>query len=348
MYRSCIFCSAPLGSNDSIERFPVGRSLAFDAAKGRLWAVCPRCARWNLAPIEERWEAIEDAERLFHDTRQRVQSENIGLASLRNGTRLIRVGEALPGELAAWRYGRMALRRYLARRATERIGRGLGVGVGVGVPAAMAVSMAAGLTGAAIALSLAGMVILIGGQIPGRERFRPLLAGTGVPVDVGSLRAARFALTSRSEVSVALAGFGEDDAPLLDGEFRGGWLVPSAEYARMLLLRGMVQLNAAGVAEHSVGTAMDLVMAHGSGEEFLRRAAVDRARLADGSVYLRVRSARMLAVEMAVHDQLERDALRGELAALKAAWRHAEEIAGIADRLPGLPAPEPPRLSAES
>lgn len=50
MYRSCIFCSGALGSNEAIERFPVGRSLAFDAAKGRLWAVCPRCARWNLAP----------------------------------------------------------------------------------------------------------------------------------------------------------------------------------------------------------------------------------------------------------------------------------------------------------
>jgi hypothetical protein len=41
MYRNCIFCSAALGSNDAIERFPVGRSLAFDGEKGRLWAVCP-------------------------------------------------------------------------------------------------------------------------------------------------------------------------------------------------------------------------------------------------------------------------------------------------------------------
>ncbi|HEX8394856.1 MAG TPA: hypothetical protein VF665_21095, partial [Longimicrobium sp.] len=105
MYRSCIFCSAALGSNDTIERFPVGTTLAFDGARGRLWAVCPRCSRWNLAPLEERWEAIEDAERIFRDTRQRVQSENIGIARLRDGTRLIRVGQAVPGELAVWRYG---------------------------------------------------------------------------------------------------------------------------------------------------------------------------------------------------------------------------------------------------
>ncbi|MDB4950761.1 MAG: hypothetical protein JWM27_3410 [Gemmatimonadetes bacterium] len=45
MYRSCIFCSANLGANQAVEEFPVGRSLAFDAWKGRLWAVCPRCGR---------------------------------------------------------------------------------------------------------------------------------------------------------------------------------------------------------------------------------------------------------------------------------------------------------------
>src|SRR5688572_12211484 len=105
MYRNCIFCAADLGANDALEQFPVGRSLAFDAAKGRLWAVCHRCARWNLAPLEERWEAIEAGERLFRDARLRAQSENVGVARLADGTRLIRVGQALTGELAVWRYG---------------------------------------------------------------------------------------------------------------------------------------------------------------------------------------------------------------------------------------------------
>src|SRR5688500_17961367 len=123
MYRSCIFCSAPLGSNEAIERFPVGRSLAFDAARGRLWAACPACARWNLAPIEERWEAIEEAERLFRDTRLRVQRENIGLAKLRDGTRLVRIGAALPVERAVWRYGgAMAAWRRVARDAAAGAG----------------------------------------------------------------------------------------------------------------------------------------------------------------------------------------------------------------------------------
>src|SRR5687768_2615015 len=105
MYSTCLFCASSLGTNEAIEAFPVGSRVAFDAARGRLWAICPRCGRWNLAPIEERWEAVEEAERLFTDTRMRAQSENIGLARLRDGTRLVRVGKALQGELAAWRYG---------------------------------------------------------------------------------------------------------------------------------------------------------------------------------------------------------------------------------------------------
>jgi hypothetical protein len=36
---------------------------------------------------------------------------------------------------------------------------------------------------------------------------------------------------------------------------------------------------------------------------------------------------------MALHEEAERRAIQGELALLEAAWREAEEIAGIADKL---------------
>lgn len=36
MYSTCLFCKNSLGANEVIEHFPVGRRLAFDAAKGRL------------------------------------------------------------------------------------------------------------------------------------------------------------------------------------------------------------------------------------------------------------------------------------------------------------------------
>jgi AmiR/NasT family two-component response regulator len=40
-----------------------------------------------------------------------------------------------------------------------------------------------------------------------------------------------------------------------------------------------------------------------------------------------------LALEIAAHEESERRALEGELAELENAWREAEEIAAIADRL---------------
>lgn len=94
-----------------VERFPVGRQLAFDAARGRLWVVCPRCARWNLSPLEERWEAIEACERLYRGTPRKASTDNIGLAKLSERLQLVRAGKPTNPEFAAWRYGREFQRR---------------------------------------------------------------------------------------------------------------------------------------------------------------------------------------------------------------------------------------------
>src|ERR671933_2075852 len=101
MSSPCLFCHAALGHNEVIEHFPVGRRLAFDAAKGRLWVICARCRRWNLSPIEERWEAIEECERRFRATRTRVSTEHIGLARLPEGLELVRIGAPLRPEFPA-------------------------------------------------------------------------------------------------------------------------------------------------------------------------------------------------------------------------------------------------------
>ena len=105
MYSTCIFCHSNLGTNESVEHFPVGRRLAFDAARGRLWVVCRKCERWNLSPLDERWEAIEECERLFGATRTRVSTDNIGLARIHDGFELVRIGSPQRPEMAAWRYG---------------------------------------------------------------------------------------------------------------------------------------------------------------------------------------------------------------------------------------------------
>jgi hypothetical protein len=105
MYTSCIFCHEPLGRNEHIAHFLVGRRLAFDSAKGRLWVICKRCAQWNLAPLEERWEAVEECERAFRTVRTRVSTPEISLARMPDGLDLVRIGAPLRPEFAAWRYG---------------------------------------------------------------------------------------------------------------------------------------------------------------------------------------------------------------------------------------------------
>src|SRR5438477_9175785 len=105
MYRTCLFCHADLGINQSVEHLQVGRRSAFDRGKGRLWVVCRKCERWNLTPFDDRWEAMEECERLFRETRVRFSTDEIGLAKLRDGTELVRIGEPLRPEFAAWRYG---------------------------------------------------------------------------------------------------------------------------------------------------------------------------------------------------------------------------------------------------
>ena len=101
MYSTCLFCKTDLGANEAIEHFPVGRRLAFDAAKGRLWVVCRKCERWNLTPVEERWEAIEECERAYRGTKLRASTDQIGLARLSEGLELVRIGQPLRPEFAA-------------------------------------------------------------------------------------------------------------------------------------------------------------------------------------------------------------------------------------------------------
>jgi hypothetical protein len=357
MYRSCIFCSAALGSNDSIGRFPVGRSLAFDGEKGRLWAVCPRCERWNLAPIEERWEAIEDAERLFRDTRLRAQNENIGLAKLADGTRLVRVGQALPGELAAWRYGRELRRRRMW------------ASLGTRADLLMVVEAFAGgwlftmrtIYREVAPYWLAGRVMH---RIPAAE------SPTEKPIHLRwrDLRLARTALGSEGRLELRIVQSREIWAPSSPVVVRGPAVAA-------VLGKALVRINGRGAGPEDLDQALARISRAGGAEPFLRSAAAgfdlavpnlnygsltptftpdsaeekakareDAARHALAGPPRDPTSA--LALEMALHDETERRALHGELAMLEGMWRDAEEIAAIADRLPDVD-PEPPRLGAE-
>jgi hypothetical protein len=338
MYRHCIYCSADLGTNESIERFPVGKRVAVDAEKGRLWAVCRKCARWNLAPIEERWEAVEDAERRFAGSRLRVQSENIGLAKLADGTRLIRIGKALPREMAAWRYGeqlQQRRKRYLVYAA-----------VGAAVPLALTGLFVAGIVGSG-ASSLMYLDELVRNEIDARRAVYRLDAAdaSGEPV---TLR--------RRHLSDVRLGAGEGGEPLVELPHGPDCTATSPRIvrgkdARRLLERALVVLNHAGARRKHVDRAVDALVSAGSADEYIGRAALERRTLAVDTTmesfkrfkrtaeHLPLTRDEAVALEMALHERAEHRALEGELTLLEAAWREAEELAGIADRLALAPEP---------
>lgn len=342
MYRHCIFCSGNLRANEALPEFPVGRRVAFDAARGRLWAVCPRCSRWKLAPIEERWEALESAERLFRDSRLRVQSENVGLARMVDGAELVRVGDAVPGELAAWRYGRELVRR---RRQHLLVGSGF-----------MALSVVAlGLQFAGIVpvISLLGVHAHTIYHARRGRRVLHRLAGDEAPG--GKPMVLKYNHLGGARLT-ALAGEMALELPFpppVRGVTERAVLL-RGDTARAVLGRALVRSNGAGAKTGQVDSALALLAAAETPNAFLRNKAREEGgigfRFIDTEGDPDARRARrrpdpptpmaaeeLLALEMALHEDTERAALEGELSALRAAWRDAEEIARIADALPGEP-----------
>ena len=122
VFDHCLFCHAALGSNQTLERFPTGRRLAFDARKGHLWVICPGCRQWNLVPVDLRWEVIEDCQRQYRDSTRVVSTENVGLAQVSPDLELVAVGEPTRLEFAAWRYGSRLTARWEAKRSVMRLG----------------------------------------------------------------------------------------------------------------------------------------------------------------------------------------------------------------------------------
>jgi len=338
MYSTCLYCNNALGANEVVETFPVGRRLAFDQSKGRLWVVCRKCEKWNLSPLEERWEAIETCERLFHDARKRVSTDNIGLAKLTEGLELVRIGEPQRPEFAAWRYGDQ-----FGRRRTRAILIGAGaaaVGGGILIAGAAAGVLSGG--GYGIYQGIQGIVEVA----RKKRRLAIVTAPTGERLTVRGEHADKTRLiTSDSGV----------EGWSLDLYHKGGHVLLEGEHARRATALIMPKVNMGGASRAKVQTAVHSIESSGDPERFLQSVARNMPRAEstwygyEKSLAWKKRTKQKpvvgisklsletrLGVEMAVNEENERRALEGELALLELEWKDAEEIAGIADQL-GMP-----------
>ena len=330
MYATCLFCNRPLGSNESIEHFPVGRRLAFDAAKGRLWVVCPACERWNLTPLEERWEAIEEAERLYRGTRLRAATDQIGLARLRDGTELVRIGEPLRPEFAAWRYGDQFGRR--RRRQMLVAGAGL---TAIGAVVAGGVAAGVGVGGLGWILARLARTAVRGNPRSVVARIRT--------EDQQILRVRLGHLSETSLEPGTLAPIAVD----LRHE-TGRWRFEGPEAMRVASTL-MPKVNRYGGTKQTITEAVSALEERHGSEGFLD-ALSQTARVTTRPGPRRMRRltimqdmpdhglfgltpVQRLAFEMALHEEAERRAMEGELEELERAWREAEEIAAISDDL---------------
>ena len=319
MHSTCIFCRAPLGANDVVERFPVGVRVAFDAGRGRLWAVCPRCRRWNLAPLEERWEAVEDCERLFPRSGLRVSTDNIGLARLADGTELVRIGRPVSAEVASWRWGGRFLRYARGAGVMRRLsGTWRAVSRRVGwVSAEM--DLARRLATGASYLYLRHLSTTYATAEDGARlvlRGRHVEEAEMLPVEGGDT-ATRWALRLPHTRGLSV--------------LEGG---PALLASRHLLAR----LNHAVAHEHVVSAAAARLEAAGAPAELFgavaRTVAGTRARTGLHDMTLRHLPPEVrLSLEMAASEERERWAMEGELATLQREWREAGELAAAADPL---------------
>ena len=338
MYSTCLFCNESLGANEVIAQFPVGRRLAFDARKGRLWVVCHHCARWNLTPLEDRWEAIEECERAFRGTLVRVSTDNIGLARMPDGLELIRIGAPLRPEFAAWRYGR----HFGTRRRRTHVVAGTGIaaaalaGIVVGPTIAPALSLGAISIVAIPGLTTIAGVIPIIGMLAARDYIQHDRV-------VARLANGRRVVTVRAKHldAVELTAPRGGDSATLAVPHDTGWTEftgTAAIHATGVLISGA---NRYGASNAHVQDAVQQIEDAGDANGFLAEASTRNtwrggrilSLLNDyrGLGAMRLSPTERLALEMAVHEESERRAMEGELAVLQAAWADAEHIAQICD-----------------
>ncbi len=313
----------------------VGAWLAYDPVRGRLWSICRSCRHWNLTPLEDRWETVEELERLVGEERGSdrarllTKTDHIALYD-REGERIVRVGDASLSEEAWWRYGHRLRRRWQVERR-----------ISVGGAATVGAAIIGGILSAALPARYA---LRSPGEVRRWLRF-------GDRAWIGHARCQRCGhtftelsffdrtivrLRPRDEGSPALVrrcpGCGDDD--------RGGLHLTGVQ-GEETLLRLLAYDHHPGVSEGTIKQAMDLIDREGEPARLVRVLLRHTRQLGDLPL------AATTALEVAANEQREMRLLRLEARELERYWREAETLASIVDgELTDLPRVERLRIDA--
>lgn len=313
MLTSCFFCRRALPPNAVLEHFPVGQRVAYDPWRGRLWAVCGGCRRWMLAPIDTRWEALEELEKAVRD-RGRVLARTDNVSLVRVGPLdVVRVGAVALREESWWRYGDSIAGRARKARSIAWAGRlfdGALMMALVGVPywgwsdpkkwidRARRTSFGVKAWRAPVPCTRCGARLR---TIDFTDRFHLRL----LPVDDGDLAVWH---------ACSACGFRDDAGHRIEGAAGGH-----------LLRRLLAYHNFEGASSEQVERASGLIADCPTASDFMR--AVAERRPAVG----RLLPTYALALEIATNDARERLLLADEIGSLDARWLEEERIAAIAD-----------------
>jgi hypothetical protein len=322
VFTRCLICHTPFEENEALEHLSRGDRVAYDPARGRLWLICKACKRWSLVPLEARWEALEELEKLVKD-RARLLSQTENIALLRAGPlEVVRVGRAHLAEEAWWRYGR----ELQDRRTTAKK---LSIAGSVATGAVFAGSWATG------GMSLIGMWILLNhlpdsftnaarwlrfGQHAWRGREVCARCGRVIHAVPFRDRGALYVLPERDEGGVALAY----RCPTC-GEQQDGGLALHGRPAERTLRRVLAYQHFSGASERRIRSATRLIEEAGSARDLTRIVVKDGKRLSD------IQRTGAIALEIAASESAEQRLLELELADLEAHWREEETLAEIID-----------------
>lgn len=302
---TCHFCHAKFPPNQTVEQFPAARSIAFDPSRGRLWAICPSCMRWSLAPFDSRWEALEDLERLTAGARTLSRSDNIALMRV-GDVELVRIGKAPLREEAWWRYGCSVQER---RRKAERIMRN-------GKIRDFLFSLAIGFP---VWRGSATWLIKARNDQFGDGAFY----GRGWCIECG-----RQSQQIEFGADVLLAEPDVLRARCTRCQSRGkrGWFELRGRSAQQVLRRMLAYHNFSGATDRALDQAVELIDAARGASEFAESVTGQHV------VLRRLKPIERLALEIAVNDTREHELLSLEMQALEQRWREEEELAAIMDR----------------